>query len=170
MDLVTLARRRIAEHQQQTQRHLIQQAGEPYLLGEWDSARLERVLDNLLSNAIKYSPEGGMILVAVVHDEDEDGAWAIISVRDEGVGIPLDDQARIFEQFERAQNVGRIGGTGVGLAVARQIVSRHGGSVTVDSHEGEGSTFTVRLPVLQRQTPTDRTVEPRGRARNPSHG
>src|SRR5438105_6585765 len=149
VDLVRLARQRIAEHQQQTQRHLIQQAGEPYLLGEWDGARLERVLDNLLSNAIKYSPEGGIIRVAVVHDEDEDGAWAILSVRDEGVGIPLDDQARIFEQFERAQNVGRIGGTGVGLAVARQIVSRHGGSVTVDSREGEGSTFTVRLPLAQ---------------------
>src|SRR5207302_1088932 len=71
VDLVTLARQRIAEHQQQTQRHLIQQAGEPYLLGEWDGARLERVLDNLLSNAIKYSPEGGIIRVAVVHDEDE---------------------------------------------------------------------------------------------------
>ena len=114
--------------------------------------------------------EGGIIRVAVVHDEDEDGAWAILSVRDEGVGIPIDDQTRIFEQFERAHNVGRIGGTGVGLAVARQIVSRHGGSVTVDSREGEGSTFTVRLPVQRRQASIGSTAGPPGRARNPSHG
>jgi signal transduction histidine kinase len=147
VDLVTLVRHRLAEHQQQTERHFIQQAGEPRLFGEWDRARLERVLDNLLSNAIKFSPDGGVIRVAVIRDEDEEGAWAILSVRDEGVGIPADDLPRIFEHFQRAQNVGRIGGTGVGLAVTRQIVTQHGGSVTVDSQEGHGSTFTVRLPL-----------------------
>jgi signal transduction histidine kinase len=149
VDLVALVRFRIAEHQQYTDRHFIQQAGEPSLVGEWDAARLERVLDNLLSNAIKYSPDGGLIRVAVVRDEDEEGAWAILSVRDEGVGIPADDLSRIFEQFHRAQNVGRIGGTGVGLAITRQIVTQHGGSVTVDSREDNGSTFTVRLPVAK---------------------
>jgi signal transduction histidine kinase len=149
VDLVALVRHRIAEHQQHTGRHFIQQAGEPDLVGEWDAARLERVLDNLLSNAIKYSPEGGIIRVAVIRDEDEEGAWAIVSVRDEGVGIPADDLSRIFEQFQRAQNVGRIGGTGVGLAATQQIVAQHGGSVTVDSQEGSGSTFTVRLPVAR---------------------
>jgi signal transduction histidine kinase len=147
MDLVALARQVVSDHQQQSQRHIIQLAGESELIGEWDPQRLQRVLDNLLSNALKYSPEGGMVTVAIVRDEDDAGASAILSVRDQGVGIPTADLPRIFEAFQRAQNVARIGGSGVGLAVALQIVAQHGGTLTVDSREGYGSTFTVRLPI-----------------------
>lgn len=147
MDLVALARLVVSEHQQQTQRHIIQLAGESELIGEWDPPRLQRVLDNLLSNALKYSPDGGLVTVAVAHDEDDAGAGAILSVRDQGVGIPAVDMPRIFEAFQRAHNVARIGGSGVGLAVALQIVAQHGGTLTADSREGYGSTFTVRLPV-----------------------
>ncbi len=154
MDLVALARLVVSEHQQQTQRHIIQLAGEPELIGEWDPPRLQRVLDNLLSNALKYSPDGGMVTVAIVHDEDDARAWAILSVRDQGVGIPAADLPRIFEAFQRAQNVARIGGSGVGLAVALQIVAQHGGTLTADSREGYGSTFTVRLPLQHRPTCT----------------
>jgi signal transduction histidine kinase len=118
------------------------------LAGDWDSARLERVLDNLLANAIKYTPEGGVITVIIVRDDDETGSWAVLSVRDSGVGIPAADLSHIFERFQRAGNVGRIGGSGIGLSVARHIVELHGGSISVDSMEGEGSIFTIRLPLL----------------------
>ena len=152
MDLVALARLVASEHQQQTQRHIIQLAGERELIGEWDPPRLQRVLDNLLSNALKYSPDGGMVTVAIIRDEDDAGDSAILSVRDQGVGIPVADLPRIFEAFQRAHNVARIGGSGIGLTVALQIVAQHGGTLTVDSREGYGSTFTVRLPVHDRPT------------------
>jgi signal transduction histidine kinase len=109
--------------------------------------RLERVLENLLSNAIKYSPEGGSITVAIA-DEEIGGPWAVLTVRDQGLGIPAADLPRVFERFQRARNVeGRIGGTGIGLASARQIVEQHGGTIAAESAEGTGSTFTVRLPL-----------------------
>jgi signal transduction histidine kinase len=148
MDLVEVVRRIVAEHQQRTDYHLIRLAAEPVLFGEWDLARLERVLDNLLGNAVKYSPDGGVITVVVVREEEDTGAWAILSVRDQGVGIPVEDLGHIFERFHRARNVGRISGTGIGLAAIRGIVEQHGGTITVDSREGAGSTFSVRLPVL----------------------
>jgi signal transduction histidine kinase len=110
--------------------------------------RLDRVLDNLLSNAIKFSPNGGGITVAVAHEDVVGGPWAVVAVRDQGLGIPAADLPRVFERFRRARNVeGRIGGTGIGLASVRQIVEQHGGAITVESVEGAGSTFTVRLPL-----------------------
>jgi signal transduction histidine kinase len=145
-DLVSLARRKVAEYQQTTQRHILRLAAETALPGTWDPDRLERVIDNLLGNAIKYSPEGGVITVIVVDDQDDTGEWTVLEVRDPGVGIPASDLPRIFEHFSRARNVGQIDGTGIGLAVSRQIVVQHGGSISVDSTEGMGSVFTVRLP------------------------
>jgi signal transduction histidine kinase len=68
-------------------------------------------------------------------------------VRDRGVGVPLEDQAHVFEPFRRAANVGRIAGTGIGLAGSRQIVELHGGTIELQSREGTGSTFTIRLPL-----------------------
>jgi signal transduction histidine kinase len=77
-----------------------------------------------------------------------DGAWAVIDVTDHGIGIPAADQRRIFERFQRAGNVEqRIGGTGIGLASAWHILDSHGGTITVESQEGKGKTFTVRLPI-----------------------
>jgi signal transduction histidine kinase len=119
---------------------------------------LERVLGNLLSNAIKYSPDGGEIAVTVEVEGrkgggtegggDGEGEWAVLTVRDEGVGIPAGEVPKLFERFFRASNVaGRIAGTGVGLAGARQIVAQHGGTIAVASEEGRGSAFTVRLPL-----------------------
>ena len=146
MDLVGLARRKVSEYELTTHRHLFRVAAETELVGEWDAARLERVLDNLLGNAIKYTPDGGVITVIVVRDDDETGHWAVLSVRDPGVGIPAVDVQRIFERFQRAGNVGQIRGSGVGLATARQIMEQHGGSISAESVEGGGSTFTIRLP------------------------
>jgi signal transduction histidine kinase len=147
MDLVGLVRRKVSEYEETTDRHLIRVAAETEVRGEWDPTRLERVLDNLLGNAIKYTPDGGVLTVIVVRDDDETGAWAVLSVRDPGVGIPAADLPRVFQRFQRGGNVGRIGGSGIGLAVARQIVEQHGGSISVDSMEGSGSTFTIRLPL-----------------------
>jgi signal transduction histidine kinase len=118
----------------------------PSLVGQWDPARLERVLHNLLGNAVKYSPEGGQITVTVRLVRH--GAWAELAVRDQGIGIPEADQARLFQWFHRGANVlGRIPGMGIGLAGTRSIVEQHGGTITVASREGAGSTFTVHLPL-----------------------
>jgi signal transduction histidine kinase len=105
------------------------------------------VLANLFSNAIKYSPEGGTITVTLGHEVDHIGTWAVVRVRDHGVGIPAQDLALVFQRFHRGSNVtGRISGTGLGLAGARQIVELHGGTISVESEPGSGSTFTLRLP------------------------
>ena len=146
MDLVEVANRIAAEHQERAPRHRIQVGGETALVGEWDLARVERVLDNLVGNAVKYSPDGGVITVGCVRDVDETGEWALLSVRDHGVGIPTADLGRIFERFHRAGNVRAISGAGIGLAMIRDVVSLHGGTITVESSEGQGSTFTIRLP------------------------
>jgi signal transduction histidine kinase len=75
-------------------------------------------------------------------------AWAVLRVRDQGIGIPPADLPRIFERFYRATNVaGQIQGSGIGLAGSRQVVEQHGGTIVVESREGAGSTFTVRLPL-----------------------
>jgi PAS domain S-box-containing protein len=114
------------------------------LTGNWDRDRLERVLANLLSNAIKYSPAGGEVLVRVTRAGDA----ASVSVVDWGLGIPEVDLPHVFEHFRRASNVGgKIAGSGLGLAGARQIVELHGGTISVRSEEGRGSTFDVRLPL-----------------------
>jgi signal transduction histidine kinase len=111
-----------------------------------DRDRIEQVVTNLLSNAIRYSPEGGRIEVGVqAHPE-----WVQISVRDHGLGVPKDQQQRIFDRFARvhAENGGSAG-IGLGLSIAKAIVEQHGGRIWVEStgKNGEGSTFLVRLPL-----------------------
>jgi signal transduction histidine kinase/FixJ family two-component response regulator len=149
VDLVALARDSVAEHQAIAEGHTLRLVAEvPELVGTWDVARLERVLSNLLSNAIKYSPNGGTITVSVEREGGhERDSWARLTVQDQGVGIPAADLPHIFERFRRGRNVGRIEGTGLGLAGVRRIVEQHGGTIAVDSHEGAGTTVTVRLPL-----------------------
>ena len=144
-DLVALAERAAATHQRGSKRHRITVgAQEPTLVGDWDASRLARVLDNLLGNAVKYSPDGGEIAVRVTRK----GEWAMLTVADQGLGIPAADRSRIFERFQRGRNVaGCVPGSGVGLAGVRHVVEQHGGSVAVESQEGVGSTFAVRLPL-----------------------
>jgi len=133
----------------------------PELVGIWDADRIERVLANLFSNAIKYSPEHTPIAVTVREEESGGTAYAVLSVQDQGIGIPQEDLPHIFERFHRGRNVGRETlGTGIGLAGARQIVEQHGGSIEVTSEEGVGSTFTVHLPLTP--TTTDPKDHPSG--------
>jgi PAS domain S-box-containing protein len=149
-DLVALVRGAATEFQQTTQQHRIEVVTSlARLVGTWDNTRLEQVLDNLLSNAIKYSPGGGKIRLDISREgSEEGGAWAVVSVRDNGIGISAEDLPHIFEWFRRARNAsGRISGAGIGLASANYIVDQHGGKISVASEPGKGATFTMRLPV-----------------------
>ena len=147
-DLVGLVQKSAADVQRTTEQHRLHvSAQEGPIVGLVDSARLERVVLNLLTNAVKYSPDGGEIELTV-RPEDGSGRWAVLEVRDGGIGIPPEDLPRIFERFYRASNVGdQLRGTGLGLAGARQIVEQHGGEISVSSEPGAGTTFTVRLPL-----------------------
>jgi signal transduction histidine kinase len=144
-DLVKLAMQVVDEHQHTAERHALRLiTDETELIGNWDGRRLGRVLSNLLDNAVKYSPDGGDVELSL----QREGDWAILEVKDHGIGIPERDHDRVFERFQRASNVERrIGGTGIGLASARHIVDSHGGTIRVQSQEGAGTTFVVRLPL-----------------------
>jgi signal transduction histidine kinase len=150
MNLAELVQQVAAEYKPAAERHEIRVDIEsPESIGEWDRPRLERVLSNLVSNAIKFSPDGGRITVRVRDERHGDVPWVAIEVEDQGVGIPANDLPHVFERFFRASNVtGTIEGTGRGLAGASQIVEQHGGTLTVESREGQGSTFTVLLPLV----------------------
>jgi signal transduction histidine kinase len=148
-DIVALTRKAVTENRAATDHHdIVLSCIEEEILGRWDPDRLERVLQNLLGNALKYSPDGGNIEVRVWRERTTDWDAALVSISDHGIGIPPRDLPDIFERFRRAANViGKIAGTGIGLAVSRQIVEQHGGSISVESEEGRGSTFVVRLPI-----------------------
>lgn len=149
VDLVELARQMAAHHQAGTERHVVQvDLREQSIVGNWDRARLVRLIDNLLTNAIKYSPRGGTITIHVARDSSEPGQHvALLSVADQGIGIPDEELPLLFERYHRARNVQDIPGTGVGLYAVRQIAEQHGGTVQAESTPGKGSTFTVRLPL-----------------------
>jgi two-component system phosphate regulon sensor histidine kinase PhoR len=110
-----------------------------------DADALEQAILNLLSNAIKYSGSSRKIGLRFFRQSDH----ACIQVRDYGVGIPETEQVRIFERFHRVNSKenARIPGTGLGLALVRHAVEGHGGSVDVESRPGDGSTFTIKLPI-----------------------
>jgi signal transduction histidine kinase len=112
-----------------------------------DMLRLEQVVRNLLSNAIKYTERGGFITITIAHDSP----FALLSVSDTGIGIPSEALPQLFRRFYRAkqEHAPDVMGFGIGLYVVKEIVTRHGGAITVESTEGVGSTFTVRLPLLE---------------------
>lgn len=112
---------------------------------EIDAAAIDQAVANLLDNAVKYSNGGTEVLVTL----ERRGEYAVMSVTDYGIGIPRHEQARIFERFHRVSTglVHDVKGSGLGLALVDHIVRAHGGEVRVTSTPGEGSTFTIMLPV-----------------------
>jgi signal transduction histidine kinase len=94
---------------------------------------------------LKYSPPDTSILVTLARDEND----VTLQIRDQGIGIPEDDLRHLFEPFHRAANVGTIAGTGLGLNIAKQAVELHGGTITVDSEVGVGTSFTIRIPAAR---------------------
>ncbi len=144
VDLAALAERVIEQVQLAATRHdiVLTEPGPVMLMADAD--RLEQVLTNLLENAVKYSPDGGRIDVVVERHADE----AHLVIRDRGIGIPQAQLPHVFTRFYRAQNVGStISGLGLGLYISHEIVSRHAGTLSVTSREGQGSAFRVALPV-----------------------
>jgi PAS domain S-box-containing protein len=146
VDLCALLERVVNEVQPTLSEHSLSLSlAEQPLVVEGDELRLEQVFQNLIQNAVKYSPEGGAVQVQVQRHESQ----ARVAVTDQGIGIPADSLPRLFSRFYRAANASsqNISGMGVGLFVVREIISLHGGSVEVQSREGQGSTFTVSLPL-----------------------
>jgi light-regulated signal transduction histidine kinase (bacteriophytochrome) len=111
-----------------------------------DPTQMSQLLQNLVGNAIKFRRrEPPRIHVAAVRG---DGEWTF-SVRDNGIGVPVEHRERIFQVFQRLHTRAEYPGTGIGLAVAKRIVERHGGRIWVESEPGEGSTFSFTLPVRE---------------------
>lgn len=108
-----------------------------------DEKLLRHIFTNLLSNAVKYSPQGGTIHFEFACQNEE----SIFQVKDRGIGIPTEEQQRLFEPFHRAKNVGNIPGTGLGLSIVKRLVDLHEGRIEVASQVGNGTTFTVTLPL-----------------------
>jgi signal transduction histidine kinase len=131
-----------AEQKQITLRDEIP-ADAPPIMGQ--VYQLRKVVDNLMSNALKFTPDTGNVTISLTYD----GQGLTIQVTDTGIGIPADKLDRIFERFYQVDGSAsrRYGGTGLGLALAKEITKVHGGRITVESQVGQGSTFTVWLPL-----------------------
>jgi len=111
---------------------------------EIDTDKMTQVIDNILNNAIKYSPDGGKITVSMKTTDDQ----MILSISDQGLGIPKEDLPKIFDRFYRVDKARSRaqGGTGLGLAIAKEIIKQHNGFIWAKSEYGKGSTFTIVLP------------------------
>jgi PAS domain S-box-containing protein len=147
IDLVLLTKRKLHIRQQAASNVVELDCKETSLLIVGDTARLSRVLDNLLDNAAKYSPAGSGIRVILERETAERQGWAVLRVEDHGVGVPAADLPHIFDRYRRGANVAHLPGEGLGLSSVRQLIELHGGRTDIQSQEGVGSTFTIRLPL-----------------------
>ncbi|MFG3226903.1 SpoIIE family protein phosphatase [Kitasatospora sp. NPDC048194] len=131
-----------------------------------DRALWERVMFNLLSNALKFTFEGSIRVTAGTEDDH-----AVVTVADTGTGVPQEELPRLFERFHRVDNARARSneGSGIGLALVKELVALHGGTIAARSHEGDGTTFTVRLPFGHAHLPADALV-PAATAPSPSAG
>lgn len=157
IDLGSLTRRLVSEMQPTSSQHqvTVEVLDDP-LIVYGDAVRLEQVLQNLLSNAVKYSPHGGPIDMQIARRDN----LAMVVVSDQGIGIPQAAMPYLFQRFFRASNAEdqQVDGIGLGLAVVKEIVTLHGGTVAVASEEGRGSTFTISLPLSEPGDPNDRPL------------
>ena len=115
--------------------------GIPTIIG--DKAQLDRVLWNLVGNAIKFTPAGGKITVS----SKRDNGYVCVAVKDTGIGIPEDELPLLFSQFRRLKGSAKVEGTGLGLFIVKTIIEAHKGTVQAESGHGQGSTFSVRVPI-----------------------
>lgn len=147
VDLVSLVEQVVDRFEYAPERkpeHQIVLEAQVAIVGSWDPSRLDQVVTNLVSNALKYSPEGSEVRVALQQSDSH----AMLAVIDQGIGISPDDRQRLFQPFARSDVVrGNVSGTGLGLYIAARIVEQHGGTIRVQSEPGNGSTFTVHLPL-----------------------
>lgn len=146
VDLNRLVSDLVAGLQPSFKRHTfeLRLGGEPLIISG-DALRLQQVFQNLIQNAVTYSPRGGSIALELVRADQS----ARFTLRDQGIGIPRTALARIFNRFYRASNTRpwQIQGMGIGLFIVREIITRHGGTISVESEEGSGTTFTILLPL-----------------------
>jgi PAS domain S-box-containing protein len=151
-DLVAIVKQAVEQMAITSRQHTIRMALQGLaesdrLIGEFDEERILQILNNLIGNALKYSNPGREIEVGLRSQETQ-SEKALLWVRDSGVGIPSRDLPHIFKRFHRAGNFDRsIGGLGIGLYLAHELVIQHGGSIWAESEEGVGSTFYVELPL-----------------------
>lgn len=145
-DLASLVETSLGSAQAQAERaHIELRANVPSPLWAYaDPLRIGQALDNLVSNAIKYSPDGGTVSVSASFSED----WVRLSVSDTGMGMSSEDAASVFKRFFRTESArnAAISGAGLGLSITKMIVEGHGGTITCESGQGKGSTFTLTLP------------------------
>jgi two-component system, OmpR family, phosphate regulon sensor histidine kinase PhoR len=131
---------------------IIFSSSQPAIMINADPLSIEEVVINLTDNAIKYSNKGQQVSVAITQPNDQ---LVNISIIDQGIGIPMSVLPRLFDKFYRSHRSKRkVGGTGIGLYLSKQIVDAHGGRIEVSSTEGKGSNFTISLPI-----PTDNPDE-----------
>jgi signal transduction histidine kinase len=161
MDLVALVCQIVDEYQAaNVQRIFHVDSSLESLFGMWDHVLIRRAIDNLLGNAVKYTPHRGKIVVAIRYESDTESecGWAVVTIQDSGIGIPEQDMPHVFEMFQRGSNAtASQRGAGVGLASVNDIVTQHGGTVSMTSTEGVGTSVTTRLPV-EDGSPTRPTV------------
>jgi PAS domain S-box-containing protein len=144
-DLDVLCEEIIGELQTQPKyrERLVYRCVDPPVITNIDLRLMRQVISNLLTNALKYSPPDKPVQIELSHDS----TCIRCQVSDEGIGIPPEDQKRLFEPFHRATNVGAISGTGLGLSITKEAVLAHNGAIEVESELGKGTTFTVILPI-----------------------
>ena len=145
VNLAAVAVRSVERFQTQTKKHKLVVSFPPdFPTVQGDETRLRQVIDNLVGNAIKYAPQGGEVRISGKFDEHS----VTLSVKDQGVGVPLDEQERIFERFYRVDGAltRKTQGTGLGLFLARAVIEAHHGKIWVESQPGKGATFSFTLP------------------------
>ncbi|WP_066426956.1 PAS domain S-box protein [Anabaena sp. 4-3] len=146
LDLISFCQQLTEEIQLSAPNHTIVFSSHPQtgVIGNMDKKLLRQILINLLSNAIKYSPNSATVNFNVKITESN---VILMSIQDQGIGIPETDQVKLFESFHRARNVGNIPGTGLGLSIVAKCVALHQGSISVNSQVGMGTTFIVEIPL-----------------------
>ena len=146
IDLPSLCQRVVDEQLSVTGRKcpILLDAREAGAGAKGDEGLLRHIFTNLVSNAVKYSHAGSQVRLSVKRVAND----AVFEVRDQGIGIPVEDQPRIFEAFHRGQNVGDVPGTGLGMVIVKRCVDLHEGSIELESAPGRGTTFTVRLKMF----------------------